>query len=239
MRNVEGIILVGGMGTRLRPLTDTCPKPMLPVAGVPLVERQMRRLRDVGIERVVLATSYKAEVFRDAYGSGDSLDLDLRYSYEHEPLGTGGAIREATEFLSENCEHVVILNGDILSDHDLEAQVGHHVLRGSDVTLHTRHVDPADAARFGTVLTESSRVQAFLEKHPEPVSTRINAGCYVFRADVARGIPTGVQVSVERDTFPGLIADGAKVSAYDSQGYWIDVGTLETYEQANRDLQAA
>ena len=163
---VEGIILVGGLGTRLRPLTDTCPKPMLPVGGVPLVERQLRRLVDTGVQRVVLATAYRAEVFRATYGDGARLGLDLSYSFESEPLGTGGAIRLAADYLSDDCDQTVVLNGDILSAHDLDAQIRQHVDVGAAATLHTRNVDPTDVARFGTVLTHERRITGFLEKHP-------------------------------------------------------------------------
>jgi len=232
----EGIILVGGLGTRLRPLTDTCPKPMLPVGGVPLVERQMRRLRDIGVHRIVLATSYRAEVFREAYGTGAGLGLDLVYSFEHEPLGTGGAIRLAGDFLSEGCEQTVVLNGDILSAHDLAAQIRQHADAGAAATLHTRNVELAEVARFGTVLTEEGRITGFLEKHPDPLTSTINAGCYVFSQSALAAIPRNRVVSVERDTFPTLISSGASVMAYDEQAYWIDVGTLETYRQADEDF---
>ena len=236
MRDVEAIVLVGGRGTRLRPLTDTCPKPMLPVAGIPLIERQLIRLRAAGVRSVVLATSYQAETFRDAYGSGEGLGLALAYSFEESPLGTGGAIREAWGHLSGRVRDVVVLNGDIISKHDLASQVRHHRDKGADVTLHTRHVDLADAPRFGTIVSRDGRVEAFLEKQEQPVSTLINAGCYVFRSSVLGRLPVGEVISVERDTFPNLIESGANVRNYDEQAYWIDVGTLESYQRANDDL---
>src|SRR5690625_2724972 len=202
---MEAILLVGGLGTRLRPLTDDIPKPMLPVAGVPLVAHQIARLREAGVEHVVLATSYRAEVFADGLGDGSALGVRLDYAYEDEPLGTGGAIRHAADRLdgADPAAPILIQNGDIIDGHDMNAQVKEHIDAQATVTLHLTTVD--DARAYGCVPTdENGRVTAFLEKMPNPVSRQINAGCYVFTRQVIDIIPTGQVVSVERETFPAL-----------------------------------
>ncbi|MET0740859.1 MAG: NDP-sugar synthase [Candidatus Nanopelagicales bacterium] len=236
MGKVEAILLVGGMGTRLRPLTVNTPKPMLPVAGVPFIAHQLAQARAAGVTHVVLATSYRAEVFEAWLGHGDRLGLEVDYVTEEEPLGTGGAIRNASSGLRADAdEPVLIFNGDVLSGHDIGAQLRLHAEHGADVTLYLTEV--ADARAFGCVpLDDHGRVTAFLEKMPEPVTNRINAGCYVFRRSVIDRIPEGKVVSVERETFPGLLADGAPVMGYVDTAYWLDLGTPEAFVQGSRDL---
>lgn len=227
---------MGGLGARLRPLTVYTPKPMLPVAGVPFVLHQLARLRDAGIGHVVLATSYRPEVFEAYLGDGTAFGLELEYATEDEPLGTGGAIRNVTGRLRSGPDDpVVVLNGDVLSDHDVGAQVGRHLAAGADVTLHLTRVD--DARAYGCVPTDpAGRVTAFLEKMPEPVTDQINAGCYVFRRSVLDAIPAGRVVSVERETFPGLLTAGALVVGMVDRAYWLDLGTPEAYVSGSRDL---
>jgi mannose-1-phosphate guanylyltransferase len=233
---VEAIVLVGGQGTRLRPLTLTTPKPMLRVAGAPFLAHQLARLRDVGVEHVVLATSYRAEVFAAYFGDGADLGLRIDYVTETEPLGTGGAIRNVAALLESGPgDPVVILNGDILSDHDLAAQVAEHRAAGAAATLHLVHV--ADARPFGSVPTgPNGRVLAFVEKSPEPVSDQVNAGCYVFDRAVIDTIAPRTVVSVERETFPQLLADDAVVLGHVEDGYWLDVGTPAALVRASTDL---
>ncbi|MEO8106561.1 MAG: NDP-sugar synthase [Actinomycetes bacterium] len=232
----EAVLLVGGQGTRLRPLTLTTPKPLLPVAGVPFLAHQLAGLRQAGVDHVVLATSYRAEIFQETFGDGTPLGLRLTYLHENEPLGTGGAIRNAAEGLqSQTDEPVVILNGDVLSGHDLAAQVDAHLAVGADVTLHL--VEVADARAYGCVPTDDDgRVTAFLEKMEHPVSSWINAGAYVFRRSVIDAIPAGKVVSVERDTFPDLLAAGRRVQAWKETAYWCDVGTPEALVRCSADV---
>jgi len=232
----EAVLLVGGKGTRLRPLTVRTPKPMLPVAGVPFVLHQLARLRDAGIGHVVLATSYRPEVFEGYLGDGSAFGLQLEYATEDAPLGTAGAIRNVADRLRSGPDDpVVVLNGDILAGHDIAAQVALHQSRSASVTLHLTRVD--DARAFGCVPTdEDGRVTAFLEKMPEPISDQINAGCYVFRRSVIDAIPAGQVVSVERQTFPELLATGAPVLAYVDATYWLDLGTPEAFVVGSRDL---
>jgi mannose-1-phosphate guanylyltransferase len=232
---VEAILLVGGLGTRLRPLTLRCPKPMLPVAGVPFVAHQLARASAAGVTRVVLATAYRPEVFAQL-GDGSLWGVELVLVTEDEPLGTGGAIANAgTALTSGPDEPVVILNGDVLSGHDLGAQLAAHRGAKADVTLHL--VEVADARAFGSVPTDASgRVTAFLEKSANPPTNAINAGCYVFRRSVIDGIPVGRVVSVERETFPGLLASGAVVQAYIETAYWLDLGNPAALVQGSADL---
>ncbi|MFF5211364.1 sugar phosphate nucleotidyltransferase [Streptosporangium sp. NPDC000396] len=234
--DLEAILLVGGQGTRLRPLTLGTPKPLLPTAGVPFLAHQLARARSFGVRRIVFATSYRAEMFSEAFGDGSGFGLSLEYMTEETPLGTGGAIRNAAEALTCGPDApVLVLNGDILSGHDIGDQVALHVGRQAAVTLHLTEVE--DPTRFGCVPTDAEgRVTAFLEKTPNPVTNRINAGCYVFTRSVIDSIPAGEVVSVERETFPGLIESGALVLGYADASYWLDVGTPAAFVRGSRDL---
>ena len=233
---MEAIVLVGGQGTRLRPLTLTTPKPMLPVANVPFITHQLLRLSAAGVTHVVLATSYRAEVFAAYLGDGAQLGLTIDYVTETDPLGTGGGIRNASAALRGGPDApVIVLNGDVLSGHDIRAQVELHNASAADATLHLVVVD--DARAFGCVPTDTDgRVTAFLEKMPQPVSNQINAGCYVLRRNVIDEIPADVVLSVERQTFPELLAAGARVQGYIESAYWLDVGTPAAIVQASADL---
>lgn len=233
MTDVDAVILVGGRGTRLRPLTLSAPKPMLPLAGVPFLSHLLARVRALGITHVVLSTSYRAEVFEEYFGDGSVLGLDIEYVVEDQPLDTAGAIRNTRDHLRS--DHVVVFNGDILSGADLGALVTTHRDVSADVTLHLQRV--ADPSRFGSVPTdERGQVTAFLEKTPHPPANQVNAGCYVFRRDVIDTIPAGRPVSVERETFPKLLADGARLYGHVDTSYWLDVGTPEAFVRGSADL---
>lgn len=234
----EAVLLVGGQGTRLRPLTVNTPKPMLPVAGVPFTVHQITRARDAGVTRIVLATSYRADVFRAFIDDAD-LGIEVVIATEDEPLGTGGAIRHALPYLESGPDDpVLIFNGDVLSGVDIDGLVRHHRDSGSDVTLYLTPVE--DPRAYGLVPTDhSGRVLAFLEKptsDEEIVTNNINAGCYVFQRRIIDSIPAGRPVSVERETFPGLLATGAKVSGVVDSGYWLDLGTPLAFVQGSCDL---
>jgi len=233
---VEAIVLVGGLGTRLRPLTLDTPKPMVPVAGVPFLTHQLARLVAAGVDHVVLATSYRAEVFEAYFGDGAALGLRIDYVTEHEPLGTGGGIRNVAPMLdSGSADPVVVLNGDVLSGHDVAAQLARHAEFDAAVTLHLVRVE--DPRAFGSVPTDADgRVTAFVEKSPEPVSDQVNAGCYVFRRSVIDEIPAGEVVSVERVTFPALLASGETLLGYLEDAYWLDVGSPAAVVRASADL---
>ncbi|AXB47092.1 sugar phosphate nucleotidyltransferase [Amycolatopsis albispora] len=230
---VDAVVLVGGKGTRLRPLTLSAPKPMLPTAGVPYLSHLFSRIRAAGITHVVLGTSYRAEVFEEHFGDGSAVGLELEYVVEETPLDTGGAIRNVHDRL--RADNAVIFNGDILSGADLGALIERHTSTAADVTLHLQRVD--DPSRFGSVPTDADgRVTAFLEKTPNPPTDQINAGCYVFRRSVIESIPAGRPVSVERETFPGLLEAGAHVQGFVDASYWLDVGTPEAFVRGSADL---
>jgi mannose-1-phosphate guanylyltransferase len=232
----EAVLLVGGKGTRLRPLTVETPKPMLATAGVPFLHHVLSRARAAGIDHVVLATSYRPEVFEAGIGDGHELGLRVDYVTETEPLGTGGGIRNVAGLLESGPDDpVVILNGDVLSGHDLAAQLAAHRSAGADVSLHLTEVE--DPRAFGCVPTDAAgRVTAFLEKTPDPVTNRINAGCYIFARRVIDAIPVGRKVSVERETFPDLVRNGAMVLGHVEQAYWLDLGTPAAFVRGSCDL---
>lgn len=230
----QGILLVGGKGTRLMPLTRTVPKPMLPLAGLPVTEHQLAMAKRAGITSIVLATSYLAEIFVPYFGDGSEWGMQIQYAVENEPLGTGGAIRNAAQLLNPT-ESIVILNGDVLSSHDLLAQIALHEAKDADVTLHLTHV--ADARAFGCVPVDSQgRVEAFLEKMEHPVANTINAGCYVFHPRVMSQIKPDTIVSVEREVFPNLLANGRKIFGVIDDSYWLDIGTPSALLQGSKDL---
>jgi mannose-1-phosphate guanylyltransferase len=236
----EAVIVAGGFGTRMLPLTERRPKHLLEVGGVPFLVHQLTKLADAGVGHVVLATSYRAELFRPVLGDGERYGVRLTYVTEQEPLGTAGAIRNVARALVEDPEApVVVLNGDVLSGHDLGAQLRDFAAPRDgepvDVSLHL--VEVPDARAFGSVPTDGAgRVTAFVEKSDEPESRQVNAGCYVFRRRVVDRIPPGRVVSVERETFPELVESGAVVVGYVETAYWRDVGSPQALVAASRDV---
>ena len=230
---VEAVVLVGGLGTRMRPLTLSAPKPMLPLAGVPLLTHLLGRIRAAGVRHVVLGTSYRAEVFAGHFGDGSALGLALDYIVEEEPLGTGGGIRNVAPALSE--PDVLVFNGDVLSGLDPADVVRTHRSAGADVTLHLVRVP--DPRAFGCVpISADGQVLGFLEKTDDPPTDLINAGCYAFRREVIESIPAGRPVSVERETFPGLLAARARLHAHVDTSYWLDLGTPAAFVRGSADL---
>lgn len=234
MAGVQAIILVGGEGTRLRPLTYQTPKPMVPIAGVPFLARSMERLYDAGITDVVLAAGYMPKAITDYFGDGSALDMRITYAIEDTPLGTAGALK--------NCEsHITgpffVFNGDILTSLDLCEMMRHHQNKGGAGTLHLIEVE--DPSAFGVIVhDEAGLISAFVEKPPkdQAPSKEINAGTYLLEKDVLSFIPVGRAVSIERETFPQLIAAGKKLYSYTTNDYWIDLGRPENYLAAHRDL---
>jgi mannose-1-phosphate guanylyltransferase len=230
---VDAVVLVGGMGTRLRPLTLSAPKPMLPTAGLPFLTHLLSRIADAGIEHVVLGTSYKAGVFESEFGDGSKLGLQIDYVVEDEPLGTGGGIANVSEKLRHDT--ALVFNGDVLSGADLRLLLDSHGNSGADVTLHLVRV--GDPRAYGCVPTDSDGVvTAFLEKTQDPPTDQINAGCYVFKREVIERIPKGRALSVEREVFPRLLQDGLRVCGYVDSSYWRDMGTPEDFVRGSADL---
>jgi mannose-1-phosphate guanylyltransferase len=232
---MRAVVLVGGFGTRLRPLTLTTPKPMLPVGHEPMIARLVGRLARGGVTEVVLALGFRPEPFMEAFPDGRCGDVGLTYAVEPEPLDTAGAIRFAAETAGID-DTFVVANGDVMTDLDVATLVDAHHRFGARATLHLIGVD--DPSAFGVVdLADNGQVRAFVEK-PAPgtePSNLINAGTYVFEPDVLGLIPPGERVSVERDTFPRLVAAGG-VYGLATDDYWIDAGRPDLYRAANLDL---
>ncbi|WP_156747304.1 NDP-sugar synthase, partial [Mycobacterium sp. E2462] len=231
---VDAVVLVGGKGTRLRPLTLSAPKPMLPTAGLPFLNHLLSRIAAAGIEHVILSTSYQAAVFEAEFGDGSKLGLQIDYVTEERPLGTGGGIANVAGHLRHDT--AMVFNGDVLSGADLRQMLEFHTEQRSDVTLHLVRV--GDPRAFGCVTTDDDgRVTAFVEKTQDPPTDQINAGTYIFGRDIIERIPTGREVSVEREVFPNLLADaGVKVCGYVDATYWRDMGTPEDFVRGSADL---
>lgn len=229
------VVLVGGFGTRLRPLTNDVPKPMLPVGHVPMIERLVHRLGRGGVTDVVLALGFKPEPFINAFPDGRCGDVTLTYAVEPEPLDTAGAIKFAAEYACIDSTFVVA-NGDVMTDLNVADLVATHRAADVSATLHLIGVD--DPSGFGVVeLGADGSIRQFVEKPErgtEP-SNLINAGTYVFEPSVLDLIPAGERVSIERDTFPKLVADGV-IHGYPTDDYWIDAGVPDLYRAANLDL---
>lgn len=232
---MRAVILVGGFGTRLRPLTLSTPKQMLPVVGRPMIERVVERLAACGVDEAVLSLGYRPDAFLDAYPDDRCAGVHLHYAVEPEPLDTAGAIRfAAAESGVDNT--FLVLNGDVLTDIDLSALVALHRRRGGEGTIALTQVD--DPSRYGVVpIDDDNLVLGFVEKPPrgEAPTDWINAGAYVFEPSVLDRIPAGRKVSIERLTFPQMVADGTLFASH-CEGYWVDAGTPATYLQVQLDL---
>jgi len=232
---MRAVVLVGGFGTRLRPLTLSVPKPMLPIGHVPMIARLVDRLGRGGVTEVVLALGFRPEPFMEAFPDGRCGDVALTYAVEPEPLDTAGAIKFAADFAAID-DTFVVANGDVMTDLDVAALVDAHRSFGAEATLHLIGVD--DPSSFGVVdLADDGSVRAFVEK-PAPgtePSNLINAGTYVFEPSVLDRIPAATKVSVERDTFQRIVADGGLYGVA-TRDYWIDAGVPTLYRAANLDL---
>jgi mannose-1-phosphate guanylyltransferase len=234
---VKAVVLVGGEGTRLRPLTYSTPKSLLPIVNQAFLERQLTWLAHHGVDEVVLSLGYLPDAFESHFPDGRFGDLKLRYAVEDHPLGTAGAIRFASRGIDER---IVVCNGDVLTTLDLDALVGFHDARGAEATIHLTRVE--DPSAFGVVPTrDDGEVVAFVEKPPKGVAPTdwINAGTYVLEPSVLERIPERLTVSIERETFPRMLEDPSRLYAMTSNAYWIDIGTPEKYLQAHGDVLRA
>ena len=232
---MRAVVLVGGFGTRLRPLTNDIPKPVLPVGHVPMIVRLVQRLARGGVDDVTLALGFRPEPFRSAFPDGRCDDVVIHYAVEPEPLDTAGAIRFAA--LAAGIDDTfVVANGDILTDLDVDALVDFHRARHAEATIHLTPV--ADPSAYGVVdVDNNGRVHRFVEK-PAPgtePSNLINAGTYVLEPRVLDRIEGDRRVSIERETFPAIVAAGG-MFALPTDDYWIDTGRPEPYLQANLDV---
>ncbi|MET0920194.1 MAG: NDP-sugar synthase [Acidimicrobiia bacterium] len=230
---MKAVVLVGGEGTRLRPLTYDTPKPLLPIANRAFLDRQLEWLAAHGVDEVVLSLGYLPDAF-EAHFAAHSAPMKIRFAVEDEPLGTAGAIRFAADGIDER---VLVCNGDVLTGLDVAALVRFHEERGAEATIALTRVD--DPSAFGVVPTRGDgEVVAFVEK-PAPgkaPTNWINAGTYVLEPAVLERIPPRLTVSVERETFPRMLEEPRRLYALRSDAYWLDIGAPEQYLRAHLDL---
>jgi NDP-sugar pyrophosphorylase family protein len=232
---MKAILLAGGKGTRLRPLTIHTPKPIVPIFERPFLHYQLDLLKQVPeIDEVILSLNYQPRRIEEIFGDGENAGIGIKYVVEPQPLGTGGAVRYAGETLRES---VVVFNGDVLTQIDLGAVVALHRERKAKATIVLTPVDNPSA--YGLVETDAAgNILRFLEKPKaeEITCNTINAGIYILEPDTFERIPKDVPWSIERSFFPSLIERGETFVAYVYNGYWIDIGTPEKYAQVHRDI---
>jgi mannose-1-phosphate guanylyltransferase len=234
---VKALILAGGFGTRLRPLTYTRPKHLLPIANRPHIEHVFDLLVRHGISDVVMLTSYLSELFEPVFDKARARGLNVEVTIEEEPLGTAGAFKNAESFVGEDA--FLAFNGDVLTDVDLSDFIARHKSDKAEATIMLTPVD--DPSRFGVVPTDGSgRVLGFIEKPPpdEAPTNLINAGVYLFEPSVLERIPPATVWSAERQLFPSLVSERARLFAHGTSAYWIDIGTPQSYLQSNIDALA-
>lgn len=231
---MQAVILIGGMGTRLRPLTCDIPKPLLPLVNRPFLEYQFDILRAHGIRDVVLCTSYRRDFFKEALRDGRRHGMRLSYVHEKTPLGTGGALKNAAPLIKGPA---VVLNGDILNALNVAALVRFHQKNRADISIALTRVK--DPTLYGLVETEDNgRIKRFVEKPSwdEIRTNTVNAGAYVFERAMFDRIPPGINHSLERSLFPQLLQNHSRLFGFVTTGYWIDIGTVEKYLQAHSDI---
>jgi mannose-1-phosphate guanylyltransferase / phosphomannomutase len=230
---VKAVVMAGGEGTRLRPLTSNQPKPMVPLVGRPLMEHILLLCKRHGFEEIVVTVQFLASVIRNYFGDGSDLGVDLAYATEETPLGTAGSVKNAEGVLDDT---FLVISGDALTDIDLEKVVGFHREKGALVTVVLNRVpNPLD---YGIVITdEDGRIERFLEKPGwgQVFSDTVNTGIYVCEPEIFRHIPDGVPYDFSGELFPSLLARGAPIYGFVADGYWTDIGTIDSYMGAHRD----
>jgi mannose-1-phosphate guanylyltransferase len=234
---LKALLLTGGFGTRLRPLTYTRPKHLLPIANRPHMEHVFDLLQAHGVEEIVLTTSYLADAFAETVAGARDRGLTVEVTHEAEPLGTAGAIKNAEPVLAGGT--FLVFNGDVLTAADVGAVIDFHRSRGAEATIVLTPVP--DPSAYGVVPTDpEGRVLGFIEKPPadEAPTNLINAGIYIFEPSVLDRVPAGEAHSAETQLFPGLVAEGAALFAVATDAYWMDIGTPAKYLQANLDAIA-
>lgn len=232
---MRAVILVGGEGTRLRPLTYNVPKQMLPILGMPMLERVLANLAKHSVTDAVLSLGYLPDRFIEAYPTNEVAGVRVSYAVEPSPLDTAGAIRFAAR-AAEIDDTFIVINGDVITDLNVTALVNFHRSKGAEATIALHPVE--DPSRFGVVPThDDGRVMAFVEKPPrdEAPTNQINAGTYVMEPSVIDRIAPDVKVSVERVTFPDIVSSG-RLYALADESYWLDTGTPQAYLDAHRDV---
>lgn len=234
MESLKAVILVGGEGTRLRPLTYGMPKAMVPVLNRPFLEHTIAYLKNYKVKNIILALSYLPEVVQNYFGDGSNSGVQLNYAVEDNPLGTAGAVKNAERYLSST---FVVLNGDVFIGLDIADMLAFHRSKGAKATIALTWVD--NPCAFGVVETDSNgRVRRFIEKpSPARVTTNwINAGIYLLEPEVLEHVPTNAHYTFERGLFPLLLELGEPVYGYPFSGYWLDMGTPGKYLRLNCDL---
>ena len=230
---VKAVVMAGGEGTRLRPLTSNQPKPMVPIVGKPCMEHILELLREHGFSDVVVTVAFLPQAIRSYFGDGENLGLNIEYSVEESPLGTAGSVRLASDRLDET---FLVISGDALCDIDLGEVVEFHRQKGAAVTIGLKSVE--NPLEFGIVVTdEDGRVERFLEKPSwgQVFSDTINTGIYVLEPEVLRHIPTDRPFDFSKELFPLLLEMGRPIYGHVCDGYWQDIGNLDQYRQANFD----
>jgi mannose-1-phosphate guanylyltransferase/phosphomannomutase len=231
---MKGVLMAGGEGSRLRPLTSRRPKPLAPVAGKPVMEHIIALLRRHGITEIVATLHYLADEVESYFDSGVDFGVKMEYVVEDTPLGTAGAVKMADKLLAG--ETFIVISGDALTDIDLTALVAHHKREGNDVTIALQRV--TNPLEFGVVVTdENGRITRFLEKPSwgEVFSDTINTGIYVLEPGILERMTRGKNYDFSKDLFPDMLRDGAKLGGYIIDAYWTDIGNLDQYQQANYD----
>ncbi len=231
---MKAVILVGGLGTRLQPLTCNVPKPMIPLANRPFMEHLLIRLREQGIHDIILAVRYLAERFRESLGDGSQFGVNVSVYEEPEPLGTAGAIKNVEHLLNDT---TFVFNGDAMTDLDLRAMLAFHRERQSKATIALTYVD--DPSQYGLVeIDGDNRIKRFLEKPSaeDITSNLINAGTYILEPELLSYIPPEQHFMFERGLFPVLLQRREPVFGYPSRAYWTDIGKPQTYLDVNHDI---
>lgn len=226
------VILSGGFGLRLRGMIGEVPKPMAPIAGRPFLELLLRQLKRHGFRRVVLSVGYKEEVIREHFGE-EAFGLELVYSIESSPLGTGGALREVAHIVGT--ESVLVMNGDSYTDADLSRLVQEHARNDADVTVVVIPETRSDAG--SVVLDRVGKVKAFAEKRHVPESRYLSAGIYMLNKNLIADIPEGSKISLEEQLFPQWLADGRSIEGFVYEGACLDIGTPERFLKAQHALE--
>lgn len=233
---MKALFLAGGMGTRLKPLTDNLPKPMVPIMNKPLLERSMENLSKYGIRDIVISTGYMSQYIQDYFGNGNKFGLDIEYICEDSPMGTGGAIKKTARLFDDT---FLVFNADILCNMDFSELVKYHKAKSAAVTIAVTHVD--NPSEYGVIEYDKNGYAVSFTEKPEAdkiKSNYINAGVYVFEPEVLSDIPYDLPVSVERETFPALLQEGQKIAVYNGCTYWMDIGTPEKYLQTHEDIMS-
>lgn len=232
---MQAIILAGGKGTRLRPLTYNIAKPLIKLVNKPVLQYQIELLKKYGIKKIILCLNYKPEEIEEYFGDGKWLGVDIQYVLEDKPLGTGGAIKNAEIALLD--ETIVVLNGDILTDFEMGKIIKFHQSKKADITITLTPVD--NPTLYGLVVTnDRGEVLQFLEKPnwDQIVANTINAGIYIMEKNILKYIPSGGEYSLEREFFPYLLGMQAKFYGISLSSYWIDIGTPKKYQTASFDI---